>query len=107
MSYNTVNQDYIKGTFVDALEITSVNIESVIDKIVPLDQRDEVRAAIESGDESVYYASHRYENESEARCYVFFPSEGLGGCALGGYTQWFNGSCLDEIERAWENEIGF
>lgn len=95
----------IKGTFANAIEINLANLEEMLDRITPSDQKNEVRSALEEGTETtVYYASYTYPGEAEARCYVLFPMSGRGGCALGGYTAWCDASTLDEIEAAWEND---
>ena len=96
----------IKGSFKDAIAITSENLDDQLFNISPSDMKKEITDALTGVDAEpesvVYYASWLYAGENESRQYVLFPNAGRGGVCTGGYTEWCDATTLDEIEAAYE-----
>jgi hypothetical protein len=100
----TLTIDQIKGSFIDAIAITTVEQCNAINRN---DMRNAAIAAIQGNDtekESViYYASWHYDDECESTHIILFPHAGRGGACDGGYTDWCDANTLNEVEAAYQN----
>jgi hypothetical protein len=101
----TLTIDQIKGSFVDAIAIATVE---QCDAIIPNDMRREAVDALQGNgtdtESVIYYASWHYATNSESTQVILFPNAGRGGACEGGYTAWCNASTLDQVEAAYQND---
>jgi hypothetical protein len=94
--------DQIKGTFKNAIEITTVE---QCDRITPGNMRQEAIDALQgNGTEKenvLYFGSWLYSEQVETTYVILFPNAGRGGACQSGYTDWCDANTLDEVESAY------